>query len=98
MTVSEGTNSDAELRIVEDEVELEERRKLGEHNLIESITAVMLTEVLPSKNGTLEKGALESEEPNQSLVGSIPSLSSGQNSEGEEETPIVSLTNRVKIL
>ena len=55
-TMSEGTNSDAELRIVEDEMELEERRKLGEHSLIGSITAVMLTKVLPSKNGTLEKG------------------------------------------
>ena len=69
--MSEGTNSDAELRIVEDEVELEERRKLRENNLIESITTVMLTEVLPSKNGTLEKGELESEEPNQSPVGSL---------------------------
>ena len=96
--MSEGTNSDAELRIVEDEVELEERRKLGEHSLIESIVAVMLTEVLPSKNGTLEKGVLESEEPNQSPVGSFASLSSGQNSEGEEENPVVPLTNRVKVL
>ena len=79
-------------------MELEERRKLGEHTLIENITAVMLTEVSPNKNGTLEKGVLESEEPNQSPVGSFPSLSSGQNSEGEEENHIVSLTNRVKIL
>ena len=95
--MSEGTNSDAELRVVEDKVELEERRKLGEHNLIESLTAVMLTEVSPNKDGTLERGVLESEEPNQSPVGSFPSLSSGQNSEGEEETPIVPSTNRVKI-
>ena len=65
---------------------------------MESITAVMLTEVLPSKNGTLEKGMLESEEPNQSAGGSFSSLSSGQNSEVEEENPIVPLTNRVKIL
>ena len=79
-------------------MELEERRKLGEHSLIESITAVTLTEVLSSKNGTLEKGVLESEEPNQSPVGSFPSLSSGQNSEEEEENPVVSLTNRVMIL
>ena len=88
-TMSEGTNSDAELRIVEDEVELEERRILGGHNLIEGITTVMLTEVSPNKNGTLEKGVLESEEPNQSPMGSFPSLNSGQNSEGEEENPIV---------
>ena len=102
-TMSEGTNSDAELRIVEDEVELEERRKLGGYDLIEGITAVMLTEVMPNKNGTLEKGVLESEEPNQSPdilspMGSFPSLSSGQNSEGEEENLIVPVTNRVKIL
>ena len=95
--MSEGTNSDAELRIIEDEVELEER-KLGEHSLMESITAVTLTEVSPSKNVTLEKGVLESEEPNQSLVGSFPSLSSGQNSEGRKRTLLLPLTNRIKIL
>ena len=95
--MSEGTNSDAELIIVEDEVELEERRKSGEHSLIESITTVMLTEVSPSKSGTLEKGVSESEEPNQSPVGSFPSLCSGLNSEGEEENPVFSLTSRVKI-
>ena len=42
-TMSEGTNFDAEPRIVEDEVELEERRKLGGYDLIEGITTVMLT-------------------------------------------------------
>ena len=86
-TLSEGTNSDAELRIIEDEMELEERRKLGEHSLTENITAVTMTEVSPSKNGNLEKGVLESEKPDQSLMGSFPSLSSGQSSEGEEEKP-----------
>ena len=98
MPMSEGTNSDAELRIVEDEMELEERRKLGEHSLTESITTVMLTEILPSKNGILEKGVLESEKPNQSLVGSFPSLHSGQSSEGEEENPVDSSTSKVKLL
>ena len=97
-TMSEGTNSDAELRTVEDEMQLEERRKLGEHSLTESITAVMMTKVSPSKNSILEKGMLESEKPNQSLVGSFPSLSSGQSSEGEEENPVVSSANKVKIL
>ena len=96
--MSEGTNSDAELRIVEDEMEQEERRKLGEHSLTESITAVTLTEALPNKNGILEKGVLESEKPSQSLVGSFPSLSSGQSGEGEEENPVVSSTSKVKIL
>ena len=51
-----GTNPDAELRIVEDEMELEEKRKLGEHTLTESITAVTMTEISPSKNSILEKG------------------------------------------
>ena len=41
--MSEGTNSDAELRIIEDEMELEERRTLGEHSLTESITTVTMT-------------------------------------------------------
>ena len=97
-TMSEGTNSDAELRITEDEMELEERRKLGEHSLTKSITAVMMTDVSPRKNGNLEKGVLESEKPDQSLMGSFPSLSSRQSSEGEEENPVVSSTNKVKIL
>ena len=73
-TMSEGTNSDAELRTVEDEMELEERRKLGEHSLTESITTVLMTEISPSKNSILEEGVLEAEKPNQSLVGSFPSL------------------------
>ena len=54
-TMSERANSDAELRIIEDEVELEERRKLGGYNLIEGITTVTLTEVMPDKSGTLDK-------------------------------------------
>ena len=62
-TMSEGTNSDAELRIIEDEMELEERRKLAEHSLTESITTVTMTDVSSSKNSTLEKGVLESEKP-----------------------------------
>ena len=61
--MNEGTNSDAQLRIIEDEMELEERRKLGEHSLTESMTAVMMTDGSPSKNGNLEKGVLESEKP-----------------------------------
>ena len=97
-TMSEGTNSDAELGIIEDEMELEERRKLGEHNLTESITAVKMTDVSLSKNGNLEKGVLEPEKPDQSLMGSFPSLSSGHSSEGEEKNPDVSSTNKVKIL
>ena len=103
-TMSEGSNSDDGLRIVENEVELEERGKLGGCNLIEGITAVMLTDVIPKENGALQKEVLESGEVNQSpdilksLMGSFPSLSSEQNSEGEEKNPIVPVTNRVKIL
>ena len=57
-----------------------------------------MTDVSPSKNGNLEKGVLESEKPDQSPMGSFPSLSSGQSSEGEEENPVVSSTNKVKKL
>ena len=82
--MSEGSNSDAGLRIVENEVELGERGKLGGCNLIEGITAVTLTDIMPNKNGALEKEVLESKEVNQSpdilksLMGSFPSLSSEQ--------------------
>ena len=63
-----------------------------------------MTEVTPDKSSALEKEVLESGEDNQSPdvlkspMGSFPSLSSKQNSEGEEENPIVPVTNRVKIL
>ena len=89
-TMSEGSNSDTGLRIVENEVELEERGKLGGCNLIEGITAVMLTDVMPNENGVLEKEVLKSGTVNQSPdilkspMGSFPSLSSEQNSEGEK--------------
>ena len=102
--MSEGNNSDAGLRIVESEVELEERRKLRRGNLIEDITAVMLTDVMPNENDTLEKEVLISGEDSQSpdnlksLMGRFLSLSSEQNSEREENDPIVPTTKRVKIL
>ena len=102
--MSEGSNSDAGLRIVESEVELEEWRKLRGGNLIEAITAVMLTDVMPNENDTLEKEVLISGEDSQSPdnlkspMGSFLSLSSEQNSEREENDPIVPTTNRVKIL
>ena len=85
-TMSEGTNSDAELRIIEDEMDLAERRKLGECSLTESITAVTMTEVSLSKNGNLKKGVSESEKPDQSPMRSFPSPSSGQSSKGRKRT------------
>ena len=51
-----------------------------------NIMAVTLTKVL--KSGEL----------NQSPLGSFPSLSSEQSSEGEEENPVVSSADKVKIL
>ena len=63
-----------------------------------------MIEVMPDKNSALEKEVLESGEVNQSPdvlklpMGSFLSLSSEQNSEGEENDPIVPTTNRVKIL
>ena len=64
--MSEGSNSDAGLRIVESEVELEERRKLRGGNLIEDIIAVTLTDVTPNEKDTLEKEVLISGEDSQS--------------------------------
>ena len=58
-TMNEGSNSDAGLRIVESEVELEERRKLGRGNLIEDITAVMLTDITRNENDILEKRGID---------------------------------------
>ena len=72
--------------------------------MIEDITAVMLTDVMPNDNDTLEKEVLKSGEVSQSPdnlklpMGSFLSLSSEQNSEGEENDHIVPITNRVKIL
>ena len=86
------------------EVELEERRMLRGGSLIEDITAVMLTDITPNENDTLEKEVLipreDSQSPNnlKSLMGSFLSMRSEQNSEGEENDPIVPTTNRVKIL
>ena len=103
-TMSEGSNSDAGLRIVENEVGLEERRKLGGCNLSEDITAVMLTDIVPNENDALEKEVLKSGEVSQSpdilksLMGKFLSLSDEQNSGGEENDPIVPTTNKVKIL
>ena len=85
-TMSERTNSDAELRIIEDGKESEERRELGKSNLIGDKMAVTLTEVL--KSGKLD----------QSPLGSFPSLSSEQSSDEEEENTVVSSTDKVKIL
>ena len=64
--MNEGSNSNAGLRIVESEVELEERRRLRGGSLIEDITAVMLTDVTPNENDTLEKEVLIPREDSQS--------------------------------
>ena len=72
--------------------------------MIEDKTAVMLTDVMPNENDTLEKEVLISGEDSQlpdnlkSPMGSFLSLSGEQNSEGEENDPIVPTTDRVKIL
>ena len=53
-TMNEENNSGAGLRIIESEVELEERRILGGDNLIKGINAVMMTDITLNKNGILE--------------------------------------------
>ena len=47
-------NSGAGLRIIESEVELEERRILGGDHLIKEIDAVTMTDIMPNKNDILE--------------------------------------------
>ena len=64
--MSEESNSDAGLRIIESVVELEERRKLGGGNLIEEINAVTLTDVMPNENDTLKNEVLIPREDSQS--------------------------------
>ena len=103
-TMSEKSNSDAGLRIIESKVELEERRKLGGSNLIEEINVVTLTDIMLNENDILENKVLilreDSQSPNnlKSPMGSFLSLSSEQSSEGEGNDPIVPMTSRVKIL
>ena len=61
-TMSEESNSNTGLRIIESEVELEERRKLRRGNLIEEINAVMLTDIMPNENDILENKVLKPRE------------------------------------
>ena len=53
-TMNEENNSSAGLRIIESEVELEERRILGGNNLIEEIDAVMMTDIMLNENDILK--------------------------------------------
>ena len=103
-TMNEENNSDAGLRIIESEVELEERRILGGDNLIKEIDAVMMTNIMPNENDILENEVLiprkDSQSPNslESPMGSVLSLNSEQSSEREGNDSIVSMTSKVKIL
>ena len=64
----------------------------------------MLTDITPNENDILEKEVLIPREDSQSpdnlksLTGSFLCLSSEQNSDGEENDPIVPTTSRVKTL
>ena len=99
-TMNEENNSGAGLRIIESEVELEERI-LGGDNLIEGINAVTMTDIT---HDILENEVLISRKDGQSsnilksLMGSFLSLNSEQSSEGEGNDPIVSTTSKVKII
>ena len=103
-TMNEESNSDAGLRIIESEVELEERRVLGGGNLIEEINAVMMTDIMLNENDILENMVLipreDRQSPNnlKSPMGGFLSLSSEQSSEGEGNDSIVPMTSKVKIL
>ena len=96
--MNEENNSGAGLRIIESEVELEERRILGGDNLIEGINAVTMTDITLNENDLLKNEVLISGKYSQSPMESFLSLNSEQSSEGEGNDHIVSMTSRVKIL
>ena len=54
--MNEENNSGAGLKIIESEVELGERRKVGGNNLIEKINPVMVTDITPNEGNILEWG------------------------------------------
>ena len=56
--MNEENNSGAGLRIIESEVELEERRILGGGNLIKEINAVTMTDIMLNENDILESEVL----------------------------------------
>ena len=66
--MNEENNTGAGLRIIESEVELEERRILGRDNLIEEIKAVTMTDKMLNGNDILENEVLiprkDSQSPN----------------------------------
>ena len=92
--MDEENNSGAGLRIIESEVELEERRILGRDDLIKEIDAVTMTDITPNENDILENEVLIPKEDSQSsnnlrsLMGSFLSLNSEQSSEGEGNDPL----------
>ena len=97
-TMNEENNSGAGLKIIESEVDLEERRILGGDHLIKEIDAVTMTDIMPNENDILENEVLIPRKDNQSPMGSFLSLNSEQSSEREGNDPIVSRTSKVKIL
>ena len=102
--MNEENNSGAELKIIESEVELGERRIVGGSNLIEEINSVMMTDIIPNETDILESEISIPRKDNQSPsnlespMGSFLSLNSEQSSEREGNDPIISTTSQVKIL
>ena len=103
-TMNEENNSGAGLKIIESEVELEKRRKIGGNMLIKEINTVMMTDITQNENDILENEVLLPRKDSQSPsnlelpTGSFLSLNSEQSSEREGNDPVVSTTSRVKIL
>ena len=102
--MNEENNPGTGLEIVESEMELRERRIIGENTLVRKINPVMMTDIT-----TIEGNNLESEVPtfrqdsqlsdNLELpMGSFLSLNSEQSNEREGGESITSTTDRVKIL
>ena len=97
--MNEENNSGAGLKIIESEVELGERRIVGENNLIKKINPVTMTDITLDEGDILESEVSILRKDNQSSsnlespMGSFLSLNSEQSSEREEDDFIASMTN-----
>ena len=102
--MNEENNSGAGLKIIESEVDIGERRIVGENKLIIEINPVMMTDITQNESDILESEVSiprkDKQSPSnlESPMGSFLSLNSEQSSERKENDPIVSMTSRVKIL
>ena len=102
--MNEENNPGTGLEIIESEVELGEQRIVGENTFVEKINLVLVTDITTSEGDILESEVSIFRQGSQlsnnleSRMGGFLYPNSEQSSEREEDEPISSMTNRVKIL